>query len=272
MIGFNALLREAGIDPADVKLVRHRDTRQPDRPTPYELWRCADGRFDLYQKIQKRAVFKGARFVASFVATPFDETLFVGLYRNKGVGKAKRELIDPISGKNVGGFNFYDLVPNSRLKDYEGRLVIAWGEGYRSWVQLARKQDKLVVEIRRKAHEPLFPGFLDFSARLRNLTGVPASWRSILSAVSGIYLFTHPNTGKQYVGSAQGAGGFWGRWEQYVASGHGGNKRMQDLPAADYQISVLEVASSSASPEDVAKMESRWKEKLLSRKFGLNAN
>lgn len=125
MIGFNALLREAGIDPADVKLVRHQDTRHPERPTPYELWTCADGRFDLYQKIQKRAVFKGAKFVASFVANPFDETLFVGLYRNKGVGKAKQKLTDPISGKNVGGFNFYDLVPNSRLKEYEGRLVIA---------------------------------------------------------------------------------------------------------------------------------------------------
>ena len=47
---------------------------------------------------------------------------------------------------------------------------------------------------------------------------------------------------------------------------------MRDIPAADYQISVLEVASSSASPDDVAKMESRWKEELLTRKFGLNAN
>ena len=47
---------------------------------------------------------------------------------------------------------------------------------------------------------------------------------------------------------------------------------MQDIPAADYQVSVLEVASSSAGPDVVAKMEGRWKQKLLSRKFGLNAN
>jgi CubicO group peptidase (beta-lactamase class C family) len=272
MIGFNTLLRAEGIDPTDVKLVRHQDTRHPERPTPYQLWQCDDGRFDLYQKLQKRAVFKGAKFLASFVATPLDETLFVGMYRNKGVGKARRGIADPSSGKDAGGWNLYDLVPSSRLKEYEGRLVIAWGEGYRSWVQLARKQDKAVVEVRRKAHEPLFPGFLDFSTRLSNLAGVPASWRTILSAVSGVYLFTHPETGKQYVGSAQGTGGFWGRWEQYVASGHGGNKRMRDIPVADYQISVLEVAASSASPDDVAKMESRWKEKLLTRKFGLNAN
>jgi hypothetical protein len=47
---------------------------------------------------------------------------------------------------------------------------------------------------------------------------------------------------------------------------------MQDIPAADYQISVLEVASSSAGADVLAKMEERWKQKLLTRKFGLNAN
>lgn len=57
-----------------------------------------------------------------------------------------------------------------------------------------------------------------------------------------------------------------------MASGHGGNKRMLGLPASNYQVSVLEVASSSASIEVLAKMEARWKQKLFSRQFGLNAN
>jgi hypothetical protein len=47
---------------------------------------------------------------------------------------------------------------------------------------------------------------------------------------------------------------------------------MLDIPASDYQVSVLEVASSSASIDALAKMETRWKEKLFSRQFGLNAN
>ena len=272
MIRFNALLRDEGIAPADVKLVRHRDTRRPERLTPYQLWQAADGRFDLYQQLQQRPVFKGARFVASFVATPLNETLFVGMYENKGIGRAKPGLLDPISGKDAGGLNFYDLVLSPKLADYRGRLIVEWGPGYRSWVQLARRKEKPVVEIHRSASEPPFPGFLDFCGRLSSLAAVPVSWRAALSAVSGIYLFTHPDTGKQYVGSAQGVGGFWGRWEQYAASGHGGNKRMQDIPAADYQMSVLEVASSSASPDVLAKMEGRWKQKLLTRKFGLNAN
>lgn len=272
MIHFNVLLRDAGIDPADVKLVRHQDTRHSARVTPYKLWRADCGQFEMYQKIQKRTVFKKARLVASFVATPLDETLFVGMYKNRGVGKVKPGVIDPISGKDVGGLNSYDLVLSPKLEEYRGRLVIEWGKGYRSWVQLARKKEKLVVEIHRSASEPPFPGFLDFRERLNSLAGVPESWRAALSAVAGVYLFTHPDTGKQYVGSAQGVGGFWGRWEQYAASGHGGNKRMQDIPAADYQVSVLEVASSSAGVDVLIKMEERWKLKLLTRKFGLNAN
>lgn len=272
MLRFSVLLRDAGIDAADVKLVRHQDTRHSARVTPYKLWRADNELFELYQKIQRRAVFKKARLIASFVATPLDETLFVGMYENRGIGKAKAGLIDPISDKNVSGFNFYDLMLSPKLEEYRGRLVIEWGKGYRSWVQLAHKKEKTIVEIHRSATEPPFPGFLDFRERLNTLAGVPESWRAALSAVSGVYLFTHPDTGKQYVGSAQGAGGFWGRWEQYAASGHGGNKRMQDIPTADYQVSVLEVTSSSAGADFLLKMEERWKLKLLTRKFGLNAN
>jgi hypothetical protein len=274
MLTLTALLRSEGIEPSQVKLVRHQDTRYTGTTTPYQLWRAGDGRFELYQSIQKRLVFEKARFIAAFVATPLSETetMFVGLYENKGVGKAKAGLIDPLSGKDVSGRNFYNLVLSTKLAEYRGRLTIEWGEGYRSWVQLARKKEKAIVEIRRAESERPFPGFLDFCERLSDLAAVPVSWRAPLSAAAGVYLLTNPETGKQYVGSAQGAGGFWGRWEQYVASGHGGNRRMQDVPAADYQVCVLEVASSSSGADVLATMEGRWKQKLLSRKFGLNGN
>jgi hypothetical protein len=272
MIGFNALLRDENIGPNNVKLVRHQETRLPNRPSPYALWLAADGRLDLYQRIQRRRVFQGAKLLASFVATPLNETLFVGMYEVNGVGKAAPGTIDPISGEDVGGLNFYDLTLSPKLTEYRGRLVIDWGPGYRSWFQLAHKKEKPIIEIKRTAGEPPFPGFLNFRARLSELPSVPSSWRTTLSAVAGVYLLINPDTGKQYVGSAQGSSGFWGRWEQYVASGHGGNRRMQDIPAADYQVSVLEVASSSADTDVFATMETRWKQKLLSRKFGLNAN
>lgn len=256
-----------------MKLARHQDNRYPGRPTPFQLWRAADGRFELYQRVQSRnGIFDGARFLASFLATPLDETLFVGLYEIKGVGLAPKGLIDPVSGEDVGGYNFYELEPSTGLGDYRGRIVIEWGKGYRAWVQRAGSKDKPVIEIRRTISDPPFPGFLDFREQLSRLADVPLPWREVLSSVGGVYLLTCPISGKQYVGSAHGTTGFWGRWEDYAASGHGGNRRMQGLPASDFQICVLEVAASSVSTDELLNMESRWKEKLLSRRFGLNGN
>ena len=124
MLGFEALLRDAGIDPTQVKLVRHQDTRYQERPSPYQLWLADDGRLNLYQEIQRNPVFKGASWIASFVVTPLNETLFAGMYAVNGVGPAADGLIDPISGKDVGASNYhrYDLVQSQKLADYRGRL------------------------------------------------------------------------------------------------------------------------------------------------------
>ncbi len=271
MITFNNLLQAEGIDPARVKLVRHQDHRYGQR-TPYQLWRAADGRFELYQRVQGRAVFKDATLLASFVASPLNETLFVGMFQINGVGRAPAGQVDPASLEEVGGYNFYDLREVPQLADYRGRLIVSWGAGYRAWVQRAKNRDKPVVEIRRVVSEPPFPGFLEFSSKVSALASVPQSWRAILAAVRGVYLMSDPTSGKQYVGCAGGPTGFWGRWEDYVASGHGGNRRMRDLPPGDYNVSLLEIVSSSTTDRELLDVEMRWKQKLLSREFGLNAN
>ena len=271
MITFNTLLAEAKIDPALVKLVRHQDHRFDK--TPYQLWRANDGSFELYQRIQRNPWFRDADYVASFVATPLNETLFVGLYRVASAGIAPAGTIDPASGGDEAGSHFYDLQLVDELAEYRAKLIIEWGLGKRSWVQRAHlNKAKPIIELRRSAGDPPFPGFLDFCERLSTLVSLPLSWRQALSAVRGVYLLSCPKTGMNYVGSAGGERGLWGRWEDYVASGHGGNKRMMEVPAADYQVSILEVASSAATTEELIRMENRWKQKFLTRIHGLNAN
>jgi hypothetical protein len=76
--------------------------------------------------------------------------------------------------------------------------------------------------------------------------------------------------GKQYVGSAVGAEGFWGRWMEYARDGHGGNLGMKDTADDDYQVSILEVASSSATEPDIVRLEHLWMMKLMSTSIGLN--
>ncbi len=194
MIGFNTLLDSEGVDPKVVKLVRHQDTRGVGT-SPYDLWLAADSRFELYQRIQRRPVFQRASLIASFVATPLDETLFVGLYTIEGWQPAPPGLTDPLLGKDVGGYHLYDLEPAAILAEYRDRVVIDWGQGYRTWVQWAAKQNKQVLEMRRTPREPPFPGFLEFRMRLSELKTVPMSWRTALSSVSGVYLLTCPDTG-----------------------------------------------------------------------------
>lgn len=272
MIGFNALLNAEGIDPKVVKLVRHQATKFGREHTPFWLSRTAPSDFECYQRIQARPVFKGAEIIASFVATPLNETLFIGLYRLNGLGRVPKGLIDPVTSRDAGGKLYYNLTPMRELSEYRQKLLVVWGVAFRAWVQRARKQDKAVLEIRRTAGDPPFPGFLEFSSPLSALRNVPVAWREALSSVGGIYLLTHPGSGKQYVGSAYGASGFWARWEDYADTGHGGNVAMKEIPKADYRVSILEVASSSARAEDLFELEGRWKGKLQSREFGLNRN
>jgi hypothetical protein len=85
-------------------------------------------------------------------------------------------------------------------------------------------------------------------------------------------LLTCPKTKEQYVGSANGDEGFWGRWQCYAQSGHGGNLGLKSRDPSDYQISILEVAGTSATPGEILLMEGRWQAKLQSREMGLNKN
>src|SRR5437588_5036002 len=52
-IMFNTLLKDVGLDLADVRLLRHKDQRAAKGRSLYELWRDAHQQFDLYQTTQK---------------------------------------------------------------------------------------------------------------------------------------------------------------------------------------------------------------------------
>jgi hypothetical protein len=102
---------------------------------------------------------------------------------------------------------------------------------------------------------------------------VPARWIDVLRSVRGVYLLVHRTKGDQYVGSASGADGFFGRWKNY-ADGHGGNVAMKELgaPAEDYDAAILEVVGSDAAESDIIAREELWKVKLGTRVKGLNRN
>jgi hypothetical protein len=73
--------------------------------------------------------------------------------------------------------------------------------------------------------------------------------------------------GTQYVGSATGEAGFWQRWQNYLANGHGGNKVLirDKRDARMAMVSILEVSGSADTRPDIIEREMIWQQKLGTR-------
>ncbi len=275
-IKFNAVFAQFDIKPEQVRLLRHQDSRSARGRTPYELWRDDRPAFEFYQAGQSPKNFSGlkADYWASFVVTPRGETLLAGFYKSSYQGRNK----EPRPWPHTEGFDapetcdVYELILDEHLSDLSGRLVIDWGEGLRTWIQRADNQNKPVLEIRRSFKEPEFPGFTHFLKSLSELESLPTDWITALHSSRGVYLLTCPKTKEQYVGSATGADGFYGRWLSYTRDGHGGNIGLKSRDPSEYQVSIREVAGSAATMQNIIAMETLWKQKLQSREMGLNRN
>lgn len=273
---FNTLLKETGVEPSSVRLIRHKDKRARRGCTPYELWRDCPEQFEVYQSIQSisNRPKLHAQYWASFVVNGNDDTIFAGLYSANYKGLLEEDTPMPhMDGiDKAGECDAYSLCLQDQLSDFVGKLIIDWGGAAIAWIQYADRNDKVITELHKEFKEPEFPGFLNFIQQLSKLDNLPLSWISALKSSRGIYLLTCPRTKEQYVGSATGIDGFWGRWQMYIHDGHGGNVGLKSREASDYQVSIIEVAGTSLSQEDILAMESKWKLKLQSREMGLNKN
>jgi hypothetical protein len=273
---FNTILRQAGLTPCEVRLVRHKHNEAIKGRRPYELWRDDRQKFEQYQSIQaiRNRQKSAAPHWAVFVVNYADETMFAGLYHAKYGGLLQKDTPQPHADgyDRAGEVDVYQLELQQKLADMLGRLFIDWGRGALAWVQYADRHDKPVTELRAAFQEPDFPGFLNFIQPLSRLSNLPTGWISALKSCRGIYLLTCPKTKEQYVGSATGDQGLWGRWQDYIGNGDGGNIGLKSRDPSDYQVSVLEVAGSAATPDDIRAMEGRWQRKLRSLEMGLNRN
>ena len=278
-LSFNLLLREQGIEPKHVRLLRHQQSGS-DGLTPFALWRDDPGEFERYQSAQRcdRRAYFNSKYWAGFVVPHDGGTLFVGLYEIGEPSQARADWIDPLHRVTPTMMRHaLDIYRYRRLPEFDdvaGRLRIDWGAGKRSWAQRASSKsgDKPIVELSRVYREPDFPGFTRFIGNLGTLPSMPATWITAFRATRGVYLLTCPKTKEQYVGSAVGVDGFWGRWQSYVATGHGGNIGLRSRDPSDYQVSILEVAGSAATADEIVAVEQLWKAKLQSKDMGLNRN
>jgi len=231
------------------------------------------GDFYEWQRWQTRRNFE-RRLVVSLVALPeTDQWLFAGVHLSQGC--EARE----------GGFYYYQLQELPSCLELNGRLVAHFKRpGRQSYLNAENWKDLIVLAhvLPKQMTIVQFPGFKSVDLAKSELEVIVKqnleSWRTALSSVAGVYLISDIASGKLYVGSATGEGGIWQRWCQY-AVGHGGNVELKALcdehgpdRAKGFRFSVLEIADTHASTDEILLRESHWKRILLSHAHGLNAN
>ena len=268
------------------------------RHTPKELGdHLLDREYlDFYTSIQKRGRLDGYSHVMAFVRAGSGKTIFRGLYEIQGKqcldaahfshlylpDKLISHYDQLAAGKQ---YDYYTISKSSVLSEYDGRLVIDWGDAKIVWLQkYSDAKPKEVIEILPSGFFKAFDEYASVSITRSELEYLVSNeesnpeWVSHLSKVSGVYLILDEGTGQQYIGSATGSSGLWGRWKSYALNPSGGNvrlaARLEQDPTAyrRFRYSVLEVIVGNPQRDDILAKESLYKTKLGTRVFGLNDN
>lgn len=255
-----------------VKYVRHKGHDKEYQDIIKDVL-ANKNQLEEYQKNQDKPIFSDCDYIVSFIGLDGAKALFWNVFKVWQVRQFEN------------GKYYYDLEELNLFDELSYRVVIDWGKGALAWHQHYQNVDKSVLEIYPKGYIGSFPGYdqilLTYS-ELELLINNPdgnKDWRYALAAVSAIYLIVDKNTAdeKQYIGSAYGAQGLWGRWSQYVKNGHGDNMTLvklceQENYQQNFTFTILKTLPKNLQEHEVIAIESLFKKKLGSRVHGLNAN
>lgn len=280
---FSDVLKKVGLDPAKVCLIRHAYSDKTFRE-------CADSGKVYEYTCHQKSKFKGHTFDywAVFISGQGTLAKLFALYKvGKNIFSDTPDKI-PAGVPELEASHYkgegvvYELEPVELLKEYESKLTIEWGSAARSWNQKGTNEKEIISLI--PDEKKVFVGYenvlLNYD-QLKDIVNNPVAyepWHIALKSVYAIYLIVDTENGKQYVGSAYGDGGLLERWKCYVNTKHGNNKKMREL-ICDYpdryhafQFSTLQILPKTVVEDDVIKIETIWKNRLLSKKFGMNNN
>lgn len=233
------------------------------------------GKFEEWLHWQKKRYLERSFVIAMIQLPGANRWLFAGVYRTLGSGQPKDD-----------GWYYYSLEAHQACSEMNGRLVATFSRsGRQAYLDAENWTDQILLSeiLPERLAISEFPGYKTVDLTKAELDLVVnqklESWRAALSSVGGVYLISDTTSGKLYVGSATGEGGIWQRWVQYSETGHGGNIELRRLVQGEgvnrtsaFRFSVLEIADTHTSIEDVLRRECHWKTILMTREHGLNAN
>ncbi len=249
----------------------------------------ASGDLELFQAVQRGRLL-GNDLVAFFAGEAGRISRFLGMWEVQAMERwdfqsTQSELARQKKFLQDGEvWHVLERIP--KFDPLINRLVISWPDSGRHHQWLSRNgkvwKSIPVHEIRSVGAARPFPGFnqviLQFHELKQIIHSDAGGWREALMSTRGVYLISDKKSGAQYVGSATGSRGLWGRWESYANNVHGGNKVMiqsldnLQLDATDLQFSILETLGSLSNKEEGLAAEKLWKTKLGKKAITLNGN
>jgi hypothetical protein len=289
MLDFNTLLELAGLDPAEVLIVRHVPVEKSlRRVLPWlvverpDLWLA-------YQRIQWRTLEKAmtrGRYVASFIGQDRAAATFAGLYRvgswetldlegyRHFPGNSELEALG-MSGRspNMPDCLAFELEKLDLYEDWIGKLIVKWPTPYQQWWRWGGRGSFVVGSIESESRFVRgMPDWKDLVLTWHELQSLPDRWQASLAQWRGVYMIYDTERRSAYVGSACGEDNILGRWCSYAQNGHGGNQELRRSTPGDLRFSILQRTSPDLEVADIVALEGSWKERLHTREFGLNRN
>ena len=288
----NDLLLARQIDPKRVLVLRH----VPQEPELNKVlpWLAAEKPdvYNAYQQTQGTKVERAmaeAGYVASFIGHEPNKALFIGLYEIGASRPLTRkqywQIPAHIEMKKFGmrGFTedstrphvlWFELAATDFYSAWKGKMIVGWPPPERSWWRRAHRNDMAVMAVLEdSALDAAMPPWEKIMLTWEDLGVLPARWRAAIAEWRGIYYIFDVHDGKGYVGSACGRQNILGRWLNYAASGHGGNRLLRERDPKNFRFSILQRVSPDMDEADVVRVESTWKERLHTRApRGLNDN
>lgn len=175
----------------------------------------------------------------------------------------------------------YEYETIEKYKKYFGRLIIKYKNKSQNMIRNAESimdECELYEIIEYTYDNDGFPGYDNVNLSWNDLKRVidKKDWKTALENQKGVYLITDVESGKRYVGSAYGEEMLLGRWKNYIASGHGGNKDLKqhdfEYIKKNFRYSILEIYKSTIDDKVIIHREQFWMRVILSKdkKFGYN--
>jgi hypothetical protein len=234
--------------------------------------------FQEFQKEHHNTFFANTSYILSFwyegkVAE------FIGAYR-LGIPVVNK-VIDNKTNKLRHRCYFQNMEEIALLNEYKNRLIIKWtnpSANYGRWID-EEKFEVYAIKLKSENGIGKLPkNYFEININYRELQKLfdysidNSEWVDYLTNRSGVYHILDISDGQQYIGSGYRNSGFWARWQDYASSGHGGNTGLKNKNFNNFQFSILYETLNTIDKEKIIEIETKFKNNLGTRVFGLNNN